>query len=252
VAVADLPQAREEAGRRDDEPSLALDRFHDDGGHVLGGHLRGEEPRQVVEAVLGEVLRPDAARRSVEVREAAMVDLGRAGPEALAKGLVFAVQGEAEQGPPVERVVEAHDRLPLGERAGAFHRVLDRFRPAVEEDGLLAARTRRRLRQLAAHRDVVLVRRDVEARVQQPAGLLFKGGGHLRVAMADVHGADPPSEIDVLLPVDVPELRVGGPFHDDGGVARAPGGDELLALLPDRSRPGQAASALCSFRHTGV
>ena len=234
MPVAHLAQAGKEAGSGNDEAPLALNRLHDDGRHVLGRHVSKEEAVQLLQAVRGQIAPVHSARSTIGVGEPRVVNLGRRRSEPLAQRLVAAVERDAEQRAPVEAVVESHHRLPTRVAAGELDRVLDRLRAAVEEDGLLRPRAGDEIDQPPADLHVPLVRRDVEARVGEPARLLPERLHHLRVAVADVEGADAGGEVHVGLAVHVPQRGVAGAVDDELRVGRAAAGDDGLPFLPQR------------------
>src|SRR6185295_7230460 len=94
---------------------------------------------ELLEAVGGQVAAVHAPRRTIGVRETRAVDLGGRRAEALAQGLVAAVEGEAEERAAVKAVVERDHRPPPRVAARELDRVLDRLGAAIEEDGLLGA-----------------------------------------------------------------------------------------------------------------
>jgi hypothetical protein len=127
----------------------------------------------------------------------------------------------------VEAAVEDDDRGPAGGRAGDLDRVLDRFRAAVQQDRLLgwvvvgpgrayaAPAARRELGEPPADLDVRLVAPDHEALIQVAVDLLVDRGDDGRLAVPEVHAADPAREVEVLLAPDVPDASAGGAVDDE-------------------------------------
>ncbi len=236
VLIAEPAQAAEEALGGHDEAALAQDGLDDDGGHVLRRHVGQQHLVEARQGVLRQLVGRHADRRPVGIGQRGVEDVGGEGADPGAQRPVLAVEGQAQQSAAVEAVLEADDAAPLGEGAGELDGVLDGLGAAVEERGFARALEAGGFHQLAADLEIPRIGADVEAGVQELARLLAQGGHHLRVAMADVDGADAPGEIDVSLAVGVPNGGVVRPLGDDFGVAGPAGGDELGALRPKRGR----------------
>ncbi len=105
VIVAEAADSGDELGRRDDEASLALNRFEDD----RGDGLRGDDGRERALQRRERGLARDAA---VLVRERHPVDLGREGPEPGLVRVHLRGEGEREQRPAVEAALERDHGRP--------------------------------------------------------------------------------------------------------------------------------------------
>ena len=167
------------------------------------------------------------------VRGGCAVDLGRERAEALLVGHDLRGHRHRQERPAVEGVVEDDHGGPAGRGARDLDGVLDRLGAAVDQDRLLlVAAARRELGEPAAHVDVRLVHADHEALVQVPVDLGVHGLDDRMRRMAEVRAADPAGEVDVLVPVDVPDARTLGARDDERRSGDALG-DVPLAGLPD-------------------
>ena len=122
----------------------------------------------------------------------------------------------------MKAVLEADDGLPAGERAGRLDRVLDRLRPAVQEEGPLGVIARGERVQPLGQRDIGLVARHREADVEIAVELLADRVQHRGMAVPDVDHADPAAEVDEPIAVHVGKhgaLGVGNRDGRDGGDA---------------------------------
>ena len=110
----------------------------------------------------------------------------------------------------MEPVLEAHDALAAGERAGGLHGVLDRLGAAVQQQrALLVIAGRDRVEPLGQG-DVRLVAGDGKADVEVPVELVAHGLEHGGVPVPHVDDADAAAEIDELVAVDVGQHRTFG------------------------------------------
>jgi hypothetical protein len=131
VVAAPLRQRGQEAGRRDDEAALALDRFDDDRGRVLLANLGMNLVGDIAESLCLAVL--FAARPAVGVGHRHAVELGGEGPELVLVGHVLGRHRQRQVGASVVGVIEGDDRILAGVVPGHLDRILDRLCPGVEE-----------------------------------------------------------------------------------------------------------------------
>ena len=128
-------------------------------------------------------------------------------------------------------MLEHDDGRAAGVGARDLDRVLERLGAGVDEQRLLLRATARGdLGEAAAHVDVRLVHADDEALVEVAVHLLVDGGHGGRQTMPRVVASEAPGEVDVALPVDVPDAGAFGPV-DHERRSRDPAGDVALFLL---------------------
>ena len=228
MLVAELVERGDELRRHRDEAALALHRLEDDAGDVLRVDVLLEQQLEPVQRVLGR----DAA---VRVRRRRAVDVGRQRPEAL---LVDELRRHRHRQvrPAVEGAVEDDDSGALRRGARDLHGVLDRLGAGVDEQRLRRGVAGPEVVEPARDLDVRLVDPDHEALVQELVGLLVDRAHDAGRAVAEVLAGDAASEVEVLAPVDVPDLRAPR-FRDDeigrGDAAR----DISLPRLEHPLRP---------------
>ncbi len=173
VGPAPLGDLGQEAGRRDDEAALALDRLDEHRGGVRLADLGVHQGHELLERLVGAVLR--TGRPAERVGHRHPVDLAGERAEAVLVRHVLRRQRHRQVGASVVGVVEGDDRLPAGGVPGDLDRVLDRLGAGVEQRRALLVGARRQLVQLLGDRDVPLVRRDHEAGVGERRHLLLDG-----------------------------------------------------------------------------
>src|SRR5579872_4314349 len=117
-------------------------------------------------------------------------------------------------------VLEGDDRRSTGGDPSDLDRILDCFRPTIDQERFLRSVSRRRRGEALRELDVRGVVRDTEAHVQETSRFLLNGVDDPGRRVTDVERADPCSEVDVATPVDVPNLRSMGMVDDDWIVRR--------------------------------
>ena len=220
------------SGRRNYEAAFAEDRLDDDGGDGL---LRNVAAKELVEGLRSAVGLATGIRLAVRaaiavgVRDA--IDVAGEGLESGLVGMGLAGQRHAEQGAAMEGVFETHDRRTLGVGARDLHRVLDGLGAGVQEKRLLGEIAGREPVHGFGQRDVVLVRRDLRAGVQEAINLLVNCGGHRGIAMSHIEAPDASGEIDEGVAIDVFQQRAFRPGDIDRRGVREAARNGLLAPL---------------------
>ncbi len=235
VAAAPVGQRGEEAGRRDDEPALALDRLDHQRGEVLDPHLLLDDV-ECLPGRLGAVATAVAER----VGHRRAVDLRGERAESALVGHVLRGQGHRQVGAAVVGVVERHHRLLPGERPGDLDRVLDRFGTGVEQHRPLLVAAGRHLVEPLGDAHVALVRRDHEAGVGERLHLGGHGLRDPRSTVADGGDRDPRAEVDqgVTVHVDDDAATGGHGVDRQGGADRLRDCGVLARLQGPRPRAG--------------
>src|SRR5438094_6594978 len=106
-------------------------------------------------------------------------------------------------------MIEAYDCLSACSHARDLYRVLDGFSTRICQKGLCRNRIEARKSgiQFFAQANVVLVRSDIEAGVQELCRLVLDRAGYGRIAMAHIDHANPGGEIDEAITVNVLDDR---------------------------------------------
>ena len=233
VGRAPLGDGREEAGCRDDEPALALDRLDQDAAGVVHADLALD----LLDGPGGRLGAGHALGVAVGVRHGDPVDLGGERPEPVAVRHVLGRQRHGQVGAAVVGVVEGDDPVAPGDVAGDLDGVLDGLGAGVEQRGTLLVVTRGPGVELLAHGHVLLVRADHEAGVGESGDLLLDGVDHGRRGVAHADHGDARPEVDQGVAVDVDEDGPLGALDveredraDPGGHGRRAAGVERLRL----------------------
>src|SRR5207302_3950305 len=222
-----------ERGRRHHEAALALDRFQDRRGQAVRADLLDQAPERLQAG--GHRFRLRREARAVEVGEGAPVDVRRQRSEvAIARPTG---EGEREQRPAVEGILERDHAGPAGGVAGDLHRLLDGLGARVDEHHLLGDAARRDRAEALGEADVGLVREHVEGRVEHALRLRPDGRHHFGVVGARVESADAAREIDVAVAIDVDQGGAPGRGDEDGVLLVDAAGNVLLAEPCELSRP---------------
>ena len=225
VPITQRAQCLQEFRRGNVETTLPLHGLHDDRRHPCRLDVLGEyavHPGQCVRHA-HPVIRDGKGR---------VEDFRRERSETRLVGRDLAGESHRQQRTAVEGAAETDDPGAAGVHAGNLHRILHRFGAGRDEQRLLRRLARRERVQFLGEGNGRLVRRHHEAGVAEAVELLADRGLHARVQMASVQHGDARPEVDVAAAFDVPELRIRGPVHVDGELARhAPGHGQLPALL---------------------
>src|SRR6266545_2456497 len=216
VAVADLADPLEVAGRWREAAAGVLHRLDVDRGDRLGA-LHQDAPLDVVGRVQGAVVEVAAALAAVVV---GVLDPHRAGHQRLEDLLDVGQAGDGQRahGGAVVGDVAAEDLVAAGlaDRPEVLARqlpcALDRLAAAVGEEHAVAV-SRRDRRQPLGQLDRARVRVAPQREVGQLAGLLGGGLGQLGAAVADLHHEQPGQPVQVAPAVLV--VDVGSVAADD-------------------------------------
>ncbi len=128
----------------------------------------------------------------------------RAKPEF--EGLDLSSHGHGQICPAMVSIVENDDGLSLGGIAGYLYGIFHGLGTAVQKNRFFREIPGRQLTQLFGQRDRRLVRVHHETTMGEPLCLFFDGGHYLGMAVANIHGAEPPAEIDVFPAIYINEL----------------------------------------------
>ena len=201
MAIADLAHRLEVAGRRRDDAVRPGHGLEDHGGDVL---------RPFVLEDLLEVRRARTDRARIGMPRGAAVrvrvekaddprDARLGGPAAR-----VARRGDRACGRAVVRAVARHDLVPSCKPARELDRVLVRLGAAVREERHRQI-ARRHLGEEARQLGALLVRHHRPDRAE-PVSLLLDRGDHLRVLVPDRDVDELRREVEVALPVEIPEV----------------------------------------------
>src|SRR5204862_6153472 len=115
---AQLPNALEELGRRDDKAPFSLNGLDHDRSDGLRRNLRDQRALERGERLV-------SARAAVRIRERHAADLWRERPAPRLVRMRLRGQADREERPAVEAALEADHRRPLGVGPRELDRVLD-------------------------------------------------------------------------------------------------------------------------------
>ena len=206
MLVADLPDSFEVAGRGH-EDAVGADHGLEHDRRDGAGAFDHDRLAQVLQGSCGLLLRGGGVEgRAVEVGAPEVHDPGHARLGRPAAG-VAGEHDRAARGAMVAAVGGEH-LVPAGVQAGHPDRVLVGVRAAVGEEDLVEV-TGRELGQEAGGLGAHVVgegRRDGAL----PSGVLLDRGDELGVLVADVDVDQLGGEVEVLLPLVVPEVRAAG------------------------------------------
>ena len=233
VRGAELGQARQEPFGRNNETTLALDRLDQHRGDVtftdLGVNQSGDDVQRLRRAPLR------AAGPAQRIGHRHTVDLTGERAELVLVRHVLRGQRHGQVGPAVVRVVERDNRGPPRGVPGDLDGVLHRLRAGVDQRRPLVVIAGGAAGEFLAHGHVLLIRRDHEAGVSEPRGLLTDPRGHPRRAVAHRGHRDPRPEVDERVAVCVdqhPAARRRDEHRQD--VADPPG---HAGVAPGQQRP---------------
>src|SRR5579883_1996348 len=218
VLAADVLENGEIAARRNDEAAFAEDRLGDDGsdGFRRYGALEG-----VLEMV-SEGFGSRAGSAAVGIGEGDAIDIAGERLEAGFIRMRLAGEAHGEKGAAVEGILEANDGGPARVSAGDFDGVFDGFGAGIQEDGLFLEAAGSQGIDFFSERDVALIGRDGEAKVQVHFELRAEGRSDTRGLMTHIEAADSAGEIEVAVAVNVFERgAIGGGDEDRHGVVGA-------------------------------
>ena len=237
VLPGDLPEPRQEPGRRDEVAALADDRLHDDRGHLVREDELVEQQVQLRLPVAGavrRVVRP--AGRPVAVRVGGVVDGSRQRLEGAPVHVLRRRQRHRLGGAAVERVAERDDRRPPRRHARQLDGGLDGLGAGVRQEGAPWS-ARQEVRQAIVEAQPGLVVDDVLLAVEQLRGLGLHGGHDSRMGVARVRDADPRRVVEVPVALGRDQPAALAVVHDqvrdpapDRGHHRAVGEGSAVAL----------------------
>ena len=156
VLGAERAKRGQEIRWRHHETALTLHRLDEDARDPIGAHRRLEQLAHGLDAGPTQAFRRHAGGMPVLVRIRHLVDLGRVGAEILLVGRNLSRERHRHQGAAVKRVVETDHGRAARRLAHDLDRVLDRFRPAVQQEGLLGERSGRDLAEPAGEPNIRL------------------------------------------------------------------------------------------------
>ncbi len=255
VAVAQRAQCDQQLGRRRDEPALALDRLDHDGGDALGLDIGAKQHLDAAKTV------GDADAEGLEGK-GRVIDFGRHRREALLVGHDLAGHRHGQQGAAVIAAGEGDDAGAAGGGAGDLDGVFQRLGASGEEHGFRRSLDRGDRVEPLGQGDIGLIRRDLEAGMGEAVELLADGRYHLRVAVPGIEHRDAGGEVDIPLPLRVPQfgvLGVGGVGHRMADAYTA--GDGRLAAavqlgirahFPMSAATGLRCIVLCTTKSASV
>ena len=163
-----------------------------------------------------------AVRAAIAVGVRDAIDLAGEGLEFGLVGMSFAGERETEQGAAVEGVFEANHSGTLGVSTGDLDHILDGFRAGIDEKGLLGEVAGADAVHTLGQGNVVFIRRDLSASVQEPVYLLMNRRGDGGMAMSRIEAANAAGEVDEDVAVNVFNQRALSLVDVDmGGVREA-------------------------------
>src|SRR5439155_18122610 len=122
-------------------------------------------------------------------------------------------QGEGPEGAPVEGVVEGADVCPPCRVTPQLDRGLDRLRARIAKVDLLGLSTGRQLGQPLRHPDIGRVEEIRERKMDEPVYLGCNRADHVLVTMSGGADRDASREVQVAVPVHIPDVATGSMVH---------------------------------------
>src|SRR2546427_8936807 len=145
-------------------------------------------------------------------------------------------QGEGPECPPVEGVVKGEDVRPPCRVAHQLDRGLDRLRARIAEEHLLGLTTGRQLSQPFGHPDIGRVEEIRKGKMDEPVNLGRNRADHLLVTMSDGADRDACREVQVAVPVHIPDVESGRVVYDKRIALRGRRSD--VPFIPPQEHPG--------------
>ena len=231
VGGAPLAKGHEVAVGGYDEAALTLDRFDDEAGEIAGtdGLLKvGDGAGRGIRSAQSVVER-------VGIRRMVHVAGERPEPELVRHRLESHRHGQV--GATVVGMIEHCDPGATRVLARDLHRVLYRFGAGIEQHGLLREVAGGVLGEQLGNSHVALVRSHGEHHVREGGELGGCCGNDGGIGVPDRHDADPGTEVDELVTVDVHHDRTVGALDEHGKGGRDTDRDHRESPLLQRLRP---------------
>ena len=225
VSVAEFAQRLHPALGRHDVAAFPLDGFHEDGGDLIGRHLRAEQFlldfSHAGHLTFGK---RQVKRAAIAVSVVDVCHLWQQGGKPAALDNLGGGEGERAHRAAVERVAKGQDMGTPGRIARQFDGGLHRFGPRVgEEDQSRLGDGNEAVQSLCQFHLLWIV--EVRARhVQEQVYLLLNGGDNLGMTVTCAGDGNARGEVQIFVAIYVPHPNATAARHNKRVGARVRGG----------------------------